>query len=323
VTANTKQQAEFERLDRILKQVADGAQTQEQQSRVLAYREQMEDEKCALDSIRAHKARTGSLFLSMMLGHVNLRLWKKGEVLAFKEEYNKFKRQTAVIFVLFPLVQLLVFPGVRILATLHQLWTLFYYTALATRENILQVNGSDIQDWWILHHYLSMLVAVVTLLWPSGASYDLFIQQFLVFLALQGVIMILQNNYQNARHYVRRSLGKASDLDVAASETIQEKPTNLRVLVPALALTYVTEIYLGSAAMWHAIGQRATFATTGELWPLLLLGVLFVLLGAGNAITTFRVLYRKQKQRKLEALVLKRRSSISGSSSGDTGGSSD
>jgi hypothetical protein len=57
--------------------------------------------------------------------------------------------------------------------SLHQLWLLFYYTSLAVRENILQTNGSDIKDWWIVHHYVSMIVAVITLLWPKGPSYVL------------------------------------------------------------------------------------------------------------------------------------------------------
>ena len=51
--------------------------------------------------------------------------------------------------------------------------------------------------------------------------------------------MVLQNHYQKSRHYVRRSLGKAKDIDVVSTETIREKPTNLKVLVPVLYLTYV------------------------------------------------------------------------------------
>jgi hypothetical protein len=33
--------------------------------------------------------------------------------------------------------------------------------SLALRENILQVNGSRIQNWWIYHHYVTT-VAVIT-----------------------------------------------------------------------------------------------------------------------------------------------------------------
>lgn len=248
---------------------------------------------------------------------------------------------------LFPLVQLFVAPGVRILEVLHQLWLLYvrfhifrscpclhvgtnlrhfliylllhfsslpqYYTALGIRENILQVNGSDIQTWWIVHHYVSMLIAVVCLLWPpSSTSYRLFLPQLLSFLALQGLIMMLQNNYQKARHYVRRSLGKAQDIDVASSETIREKPTNLKLLVPALALTYLAEIYLGATAILHAARGWTALSGTGEPVCLLLLGCLFAVLGFGNAATTFWVLYRKSRK---QNQLLKRRSSMSSAAS--------
>ena len=130
-------------------------------SRLSALKAQLDDEKLELDAIRALKSKTGSYFLANLLGHVNMRMWKKGEVLAFRDEYNKFKTQTAAIFILFPLIQLFLLPGVRMLEVSHQLWLLYYYSALSVRENILQVNGSDIQDWWIIHHYISMLIGAI------------------------------------------------------------------------------------------------------------------------------------------------------------------
>ena len=51
--------------------------------------------------------------------------------------------------------------------------------------------------------------------------------------------MMLQSFYQRRRHYVRTSLGKAKDIDLADTETLVEKPTDLAILVPLLFLTYV------------------------------------------------------------------------------------
>jgi hypothetical protein len=42
---------------------------------------------------------------------------------------------------------------------------------------------------------------------------------------------MLQNVYQMRRSYVRHALGKARAVDIAASETLVEKPTDLVVLV--------------------------------------------------------------------------------------------
>lgn len=47
----------------------------------------------------------------------------------------------------------------------EQAWLLYYYVTLALRENILNVNGSFIKPWWILHHYVS--IGTSSLLSPS------------------------------------------------------------------------------------------------------------------------------------------------------------
>jgi TMPIT-like protein len=43
----------------------------------------------------------------------------------------------------------------------------------ALRENILKANGSNIRTWWVVHHYLSIAVSLVLLLWPPHSpSYN-------------------------------------------------------------------------------------------------------------------------------------------------------
>lgn len=51
---------------------------------LLAHQEALDEAKLSLEAIKQKKAKTGSIFLAMILGNVNVRLWKKGEVLAFK-----------------------------------------------------------------------------------------------------------------------------------------------------------------------------------------------------------------------------------------------
>ena len=67
------------------------------------------------------------------------------------------------MFILWPLAQLLLLlfgesfglPSASdMLLKAHQLWLLYYYTTLSLRENILLANGSNIMQWWILHHYV-------------------------------------------------------------------------------------------------------------------------------------------------------------------------
>jgi hypothetical protein len=39
---------------------------------------------------------------------------------------------------------------------MYWVWMLYFYAALALRENVLRANGSTIRKWWINHHYYSM-----------------------------------------------------------------------------------------------------------------------------------------------------------------------
>jgi len=112
-------------------------------------------------------ANCRSVFVRFMLGKVSVKMWKKSEQLLFRDEYNKFKLRTTWIFILWPLLQLFAFSH-PLVWTAHQLWLLYYYMSLSLRENILQANGSNIHNWWIYHHYISLLISTVSLLFPAG-----------------------------------------------------------------------------------------------------------------------------------------------------------
>jgi hypothetical protein len=49
---------------------------------------------------------TRSTLIRFLLGRVNAKLWKAGDRLQLKNEYNKFKWRTTFLFILFPLLQL-------------------------------------------------------------------------------------------------------------------------------------------------------------------------------------------------------------------------
>jgi hypothetical protein len=62
----------------------------------------LEEARRALDRLKDIRSKTGSVFLRLMMGKVNVRMWKKSDQLQFKEEYDKFKRRTTFIFIIFP-----------------------------------------------------------------------------------------------------------------------------------------------------------------------------------------------------------------------------
>jgi len=118
---------------------------------------------------------------------VNVKLYTDGERFRLKQEYQKFKKRTDPLFLLFVILQFFL-PNFRPLEIAFQVWLLYYYVTLALRENILKVNGSNINYWWIFHHYLSICVTVAILTWsPESNTYQQFLTQFLYFSLTQGM----------------------------------------------------------------------------------------------------------------------------------------
>lgn len=231
------------------------------------------------------------------------------------DEYNKFKSRTTLLFLMWPVSQLLLMwllPGFwssqgNLLLKVHQLWLLYYYLTLSLRENILLANGSDILHWWIYHHYVSMLISTMLLLFPNEYLVSQRLIELLTFGALQGCVMMFQNNYQKKRLYTRKALGKAKAIDVESTETLVEKPTDLKILIPMLFILYFCELWFGMSFLYHYLtdddgsGNRIVYPLS-----VFILGCSFIILGIGNAYTTGRVLVSKSKIRQLKQAVKER-----------------
>ncbi len=102
--------------------------------------EKLEKAKKTLDDLGQSKRKTGSVFISIVMGHVSVRLWNQGDRLQFKQEYNRFKEKMIWLFVFFPVWQ--AYWGFSM--AVHQIQSLFlfyYYASMAIRENILSLNG--------------------------------------------------------------------------------------------------------------------------------------------------------------------------------------
>jgi len=294
--------------------------------------------RTSLDRLRDTKPRIDlGWFMRLMVGRVPMTLWKHGDRIRFKDEYNKFKARTTLIFIMWPLVQLLLHvcapePGAQwrgsvpglcfgfslsthsseLLLQAHQLWLLYYYTTLSLRENILLANGSDILHWWIYHHYISMFLSALMLLWPSAYMLHARRLELLVFGLLQGLIMLFQNNYQKRRLYVRKTLGKAKAIDVESSETLVEKPTDLQALIPMLFVLYAIELWFGAPALLYCWQAGTAFWSSSGAATVPLMALAFLVLAVGNAWTTGRVLVSKSRSRQLKQMVKQRISGLVG-----------
>ncbi|GMY30702.1 transmembrane protein 120 homolog isoform X1 [Fagus crenata] len=238
-------------------------------------------------------------FLKMFLGPINVRASHKDVQLKVKEEYNSYRDRTALLFLLFPSMLLILrswiwdgcLPAFPV--QLYQAWLLFLYTGLALRENILRANGSDIRPWWIYHHYCAMVMALVSLTWeikgqPNCSQKQRGVQLFLQWAMMQGVAMLLQNRYQRQRLYTRIALGKAKRMDVVWGETAGVDG-QLWLLCPILFILQGFEAYVGLLLL-----RTALVGVVSE-WQVIFCGILLVLMAVGNFANTVQTLMVKSR----------------------------
>ena len=248
-----------------------------------------------MNIIHENKLRVGSLWLRFLVGRVSMKVWDEGTKLQLKTEYHKFKYRTNFIFLAFPIMQLIwsryygSFSWV--INQWHQIWLLYYYITLSTRELILKINGSKLHLWWIIHHQISSFGAFITLLIQRSA-YDRywFLFELIVWMSLiVGGLQIWANKYQLKRHYVRLALGKDSYQDIALSESvINEK--NMRssiefnLLKIACYITYLLELSVGIGIIFFVYINDKDNGYGFDLFQFeaYLCGVCFLALGIGN-----------------------------------------
>ncbi|BAM79918.1 hypothetical protein, conserved [Cyanidioschyzon merolae strain 10D] len=229
----------------------------------------------------------GGWFVRLFLGTINVRFMDKRTRLSFKREYEQFKQQTAPALVIASVVCLL-WTSSRWPSLLLQMFIAYYYSALALRESVLVANGSNIRRWWRLHHYLSLVLAVVVLTWPDGEAYAEFRGE-IHFLGLYlSLLQILQARYQMSRLYTLRSLGKAGELDVANTDSPAQLHwgANMSLLLPAILVAHALQA-------WTAVRAFQVYFKYPRVAQALLGGTITLITCIGNVVTTFRTLREK------------------------------
>merc|ERR1712228_669203 len=240
--------------------------------------------KLIVDDLGKSKRKTGSYFVSLLMGKVSVRIWNKGDRFKFKSEYNRFKERWMIIFFLFPAIQIF-FGFSEFINQLQALFFFFYYASLAIRENILALNGSRILSWWIYHHYWTMLVSVLSLVIYSdkldnygGAIYLNY------FFFYQGIVMLLQNDYQKKRHYARKALAKKNELDIRTTEVIDERPhSSYKVLISIYFLV------LSSSPLIRKDNLKCA--------QIILMSIAWFVLSIGNTSALSKILNKKKSKK--------------------------
>jgi TMPIT-like protein len=232
---------------------------------------------------------SGGFFVELFLGGINVRFVRKSERIAFKTDYEKLKQRLAPLFAVV-CVACLVFEENRWLHMLLQLALTTYYVTLATRENILRLNGSNIKPWWIIHHYLTIMQGVLLLTWPNNASYARFRTGLHYFGFYNAILQIFQTRYQISRLYTLRSLGLVGEMDVANSDSTQiHWSESMKLLLPLIVFGQVLQAV-------QSVSLFRIYAWSPHELQILLLGALFLANFCGNAFTTAVVVIGKLKR---------------------------
>jgi len=189
-----------------------------------------------------------------------------------------------------------IIPANRALDAVYHFLLVWYYCTLTIRESILVTNGSDIQFWWRLHHFISTVCSCIILIWPSTHSYKIFRQQHYIFSLYISYVQVLLYYYQKGLLYRLRALGDSDVLQTTIEGFQSWMLRGLTFLVPFLFIGYLFQLYNAYILYNLSIDPIAEPNPDWQFMLKILSGI-FLILFLGNFITMYMVIRRKIRER--------------------------
>uniref|UniRef100_A0A674CAQ1 Transmembrane protein 120B n=1 Tax=Salmo trutta TaxID=8032 RepID=A0A674CAQ1_SALTR len=243
---------------------------------------QIKDKENFFFDMEAYLPKKNGLYLSLVLGNVNVTLLNNQAKFAYKDEYEKFKLFMTIIL-MFGAITCLFLLNYRVTDEIFNFLLVWYYCTLTIRESILMSNGSRIKGWWVSHHYVSTFLSGVMLTWPEGSMYQMFRSQFLAFSIYQSFVHFLQYYYQSGCLYRLRALGERNQLDLTVGKM-------------SLGLSFSLSLQSPSQ-FWQLYNAMTLFRLAGhedcKEWQVFMLALTFLVLFLGNFLTTLKVVHQK------------------------------
>ncbi|XP_039454193.1 ion channel TACAN-like [Oreochromis aureus] len=253
-------------------------------------KEKIKNRPNAFFQMEAFLPKKNGLYLSLVLGNVNVTLFNKQSKFAYKDEYEKFKLYLTVILLLFSFISYF-FVSYRFSDVILNFLLVWYYCTLTIRESILITNGSRIKGWWVFHHYISAVLSGVMLTWPEGNLYHIFRNQFLAYSLYQSFVQCLQCYYQSGCLYRLRALGERHNMDLTVEGFQSWMWKGLTFLLPFLFFGHFWQLFNGLSLF-----RMAQLPECKE-WQVSVCGLCFLILFTGNFFTTVAVVRQKLKSR--------------------------
>ncbi|KAJ3424806.1 transmembrane protein induced by tumor necrosis factor alpha [Anaeramoeba flamelloides] len=268
------------------------------------------NQRVFLRTLRAMLPNKTSNLLSFFVGNVTFYMTDLSERIRVKSEYENFKKFFMLFYggfsVFMLLLHLLNFKSVINLIILpYQLLPVIYYLSLAMRESVLKANGSNINTWWTVHHYFSILTSGTICFWNFQSFDQIFGLQYYVFSVYSCISQFLQHLYQMNQLYRMRALGIVNLEDTVNSDS----PTinfffSFKVLLPFLIISHTFQIYLSFYLLkYYFFKEPKTIFCA-------ITGVLFLILAIGNIYSITKVIYDKLHSRSFQSPI-RRVSSLS------------
>eukprot|EP00057_Strongylocentrotus_purpuratus_P024145 XP_011678619.1 PREDICTED: transmembrane protein 120A [Strongylocentrotus purpuratus] len=192
--------------------------------------------------------RSNNFLLSTTLGPVSVSILSKKDRFAYKEEYERFKLYLSIIMLVGATINTFFIKNSpmnspnrlgRICDACYHFLLVWFYCTLVIRESILRHNGSRIKGWWVVHHYLTVMLTAILLIWPDSVSYRMFRNQFMLFSLYLSVVQLIQYYYQSGCLYRLRALGEKSDMYITVEGFQNWMWRGLTFLLPFLFVAYI------------------------------------------------------------------------------------
>lgn len=167
--------------------------------------------------------------------------------LTYKQSYERFKMTLTGTFGVLSLVLLLMGRRGMLWEILPMLLLVFLYSSLSIREQILCHHGSRMPFWWILHHHLCVVQALLLLCWTvQGAPTVSLRKEILLFGVYVALVQCLQYRYQMARLYTLRAVSRVPLMQMTTeSASVHVANRRLMLLLPFILLVHVGEARAG------------------------------------------------------------------------------
>jgi hypothetical protein len=236
-------------------------------------------------------------YLRIILGsELPVSILDKSEQWKYKESYERFKLRVTLVIMLISLLMSTIIPANRALDAVFHFLLVWYYCTLTIRESILVVNGSNIQFWWRLHHFISTVCTCIILIWPSQKSYKIFRQQHYIFSLYISYVQVLLYYYQKGLLYRLRALGDSDELQITIEGFQHWMLRGLSFLAPFLFIGYIFEFYNAYVIYNLSIDPEMEPNPDWQFMLKILAGIFFVF-SLGNSLTMYSVIRRKIRER--------------------------